>query len=40
MGVIFNNLGVGGLEAGDREFEEGRGLETAWEQRSGRLAQA
>lgn len=26
MGVIFNNLRVGGLDAGDREFEEGRGL--------------
>lgn len=26
MGVIFNNLWVGGLDAGDRELEEGRGL--------------
>lgn len=26
MGVIFNNLWVGGLHAGDRELEEGRGL--------------
>lgn len=25
MGVIFNNLRVGGLGAGDREFEEGSG---------------
>lgn len=29
MGVIFNNLRVGGLGAGDREFEEGRELGAA-----------
>lgn len=32
MGVIFNNLRVGGLGAGDKEFEEGRGLGAAWAQ--------
>lgn len=29
MGVIFNNLRVGRLEAGDRQFEEGGGLGAA-----------